>query len=136
MSTIRVTCDQCGARYKIPESKLQKDVNKATCRRCGHRMLIQRPGSSALTEADSDPVSQSDAPTKLASMAELEQKARELAAKESAAQPSEATPEAPVETQPPEAPVEEPSPAPVKAQPTSESKGKKETRPQPKAKAP
>lgn len=40
---MRVVCDNCGATYKIPESKLTKEVNKATCRKCGHRMLIRRP---------------------------------------------------------------------------------------------
>ncbi len=40
---MRVVCDNCRAVYKIPDSKLIKPVNKATCRNCGHRMLIPRP---------------------------------------------------------------------------------------------
>lgn len=45
---MRVVCESCGATYKIPEQKLNKDVNKATCRKCGHRMAIRRqaPGAS------------------------------------------------------------------------------------------
>ena len=40
---MRVVCDSCGATYKIPDTKLVKDVNRATCRKCGHRMLIRKP---------------------------------------------------------------------------------------------
>ena len=40
---MRVVCENCGATYKIPESKLVKEVNKATCRKCGFRMMIRRP---------------------------------------------------------------------------------------------
>ena len=40
---MKVICDNCGAMYKIPDAKLVKPVNKATCRQCGHRMLIPRP---------------------------------------------------------------------------------------------
>ena len=42
---MRVVCDNCAATYNIPEHKLTKEVNKATCRKCGHRMLIRRPSS-------------------------------------------------------------------------------------------
>jgi predicted Zn finger-like uncharacterized protein len=41
---MRVVCDNCGAVYKIGDSKLVKDVNKATCKRCGHKIMIFRPG--------------------------------------------------------------------------------------------
>ena len=44
---MRVVCDNCGATYKIPEHKLVKEVNKATCRKCGHRLLIRRPSTNA-----------------------------------------------------------------------------------------
>lgn len=40
---MKVICDNCRAVYKIPDEKLAKPVNKATCRKCGHRMLIPRP---------------------------------------------------------------------------------------------
>ena len=45
-SMMRVVCDNCGAVYKISESKLVKEVNRATCKRCGHKILIARPGSA------------------------------------------------------------------------------------------
>jgi DNA-directed RNA polymerase subunit RPC12/RpoP len=44
---MKVICDNCGAMYKIPDEKLAKPVNKATCRQCGHRMLIPRPRRGA-----------------------------------------------------------------------------------------
>ncbi|MBL8619225.1 MAG: zinc-ribbon domain-containing protein [Deltaproteobacteria bacterium] len=44
---MRVVCDNCSASYNIPDHKLSKAVNKATCRKCGHRMLIPRPGPGA-----------------------------------------------------------------------------------------
>ena len=43
---MRVACDNCGASYKIPDTKLTKEVNKATCRKCGHAMYIRRPGAA------------------------------------------------------------------------------------------
>ncbi|MEL6349909.1 MAG: zinc-ribbon domain-containing protein [Myxococcota bacterium] len=45
---MKVVCDNCGAQYKIPDHKLVKEVNKATCRKCGNRMLIRRPAKSGL----------------------------------------------------------------------------------------
>jgi predicted Zn finger-like uncharacterized protein len=44
---MKVVCDNCSAVYRIPDDKLLKPVNKATCRRCGHRMLIPRPKKDA-----------------------------------------------------------------------------------------
>ncbi len=46
---MRVVCENCGATYKIPESKLTKEVNKATCRKCNFRMMIRRPAASVST---------------------------------------------------------------------------------------
>jgi predicted Zn finger-like uncharacterized protein len=46
---MKVVCDNCSAVYKVPAEKLTKAVNKATCRNCGHRMLIPRP------QPDADP---------------------------------------------------------------------------------
>ena len=43
---MKVVCDNCDAIYKIPDEKLTKPVNKATCRSCGNRMLIPRPVTS------------------------------------------------------------------------------------------
>ena len=48
---MRVVCDNCGAVYKIANSKLSKEVNRATCKRCGHKIIIYRPGSRAAEEA-------------------------------------------------------------------------------------
>ena len=48
---MRVVCENCGATYKIPESKLVKEVNKATCRKCGFRMMIRRPAAAVAAAA-------------------------------------------------------------------------------------
>lgn len=54
---MRVVCENCGASYKIPETKLVKEVNKATCRKCGHRMLIRKAGEAdgATQQMDENP---------------------------------------------------------------------------------
>lgn len=44
---MKVVCDNCRAVYRVPDAKLTKAVNKATCRNCGHRMLIPRPKPGA-----------------------------------------------------------------------------------------
>ncbi len=44
---MKVVCDNCRAVYRVPDAKLTKAVNKATCRTCGHRMLIPRPKPGA-----------------------------------------------------------------------------------------
>ncbi|MBN1336996.1 MAG: zinc-ribbon domain-containing protein [Deltaproteobacteria bacterium] len=49
---MKVVCEHCGAVYRIPEEKLTREVHKATCRRCGHRMVIRR---LAATEAVAPP---------------------------------------------------------------------------------
>ena len=48
---MRVVCDNCGAVYKIANEKLSKEVNRATCKRCGHKIIIYKPGSRAAEEA-------------------------------------------------------------------------------------
>ncbi len=40
---MKVVCDNCAAVYRIPDEKLVKAINKATCRQCGAKMLIPRP---------------------------------------------------------------------------------------------
>ena len=44
---MRVVCDQCAATYRVPNARLTKDVNKATCRTCGARLLIPRPAPNS-----------------------------------------------------------------------------------------
>lgn len=70
---MRVVCDNCGAVYKIPESKLVREVNKATCRKCGHGIIIRKtgigPASSASEPADGEA-------TQITSADELEARAR------------------------------------------------------------
>ncbi|MCO4769409.1 MAG: zinc-ribbon domain-containing protein [Deltaproteobacteria bacterium] len=52
---MRVVCDNCGAVYKIADSKLSKEVNKATCKRCGHKIVIYKPGSARAAAAAARP---------------------------------------------------------------------------------
>jgi len=49
---MKVVCDNCGAVYKIPEHKLVKEVNKATCRKCGHRIMIRRQEPAPVAEPE------------------------------------------------------------------------------------
>jgi predicted Zn finger-like uncharacterized protein len=51
---MKVVCDNCGAVYKIPEHKLVKEVNKATCRKCGHRIMIRRDAPERADEPESN----------------------------------------------------------------------------------
>lgn len=49
---MRVVCDNCGAVYKISSAKLVKDINRATCKRCGHKILISKRGNESADDAD------------------------------------------------------------------------------------
>ena len=62
---MRVICENCGATYKIPESKLVKEVNKATCRKCGFKMMIRRP-SAAVVAGVPPPANADSAATQVA----------------------------------------------------------------------
>lgn len=44
---MRVVCDQCAASYKVPNERLTKPINKATCKQCGSRLLIPKPKPGA-----------------------------------------------------------------------------------------
>ena len=51
---MRIVCDSCGAVYKIADEKLVKEVNKATCKRCGHKIIIRKPRAAASVEGPSE----------------------------------------------------------------------------------
>ncbi len=70
---MRVVCDNCGAVYKIPESKLVREVNKATCRKCGHGIIIRK---TSMGEGDSEPDPADSEATQITSADELEARAR------------------------------------------------------------
>ncbi|MGC6491898.1 MAG: hypothetical protein ACON5B_03585 [Myxococcota bacterium] len=44
---MKVVCDQCAAVYNVPNARLTKPINKATCRQCNSRLLIPRPQPGA-----------------------------------------------------------------------------------------
>lgn len=48
---MRVVCDNCGASYRIPDYKLIKEVNKATCRKCGEAIIIRKSAGMAVGNA-------------------------------------------------------------------------------------
>ncbi len=73
---MRVVCENCGTSYKIPESKLVKEVNKATCRKCGFQMMIRRP-----TEKPNEEVERTD-PTEAATQVTLNPLERQDAERE------------------------------------------------------
>ena len=70
---MRVVCDNCGAVYKIPESKLVREVNKATCRKCGHGIIIRK---TSMGHSDGEPDPADSEATQITSVDELEARAR------------------------------------------------------------
>ena|GEM_PF-1608921 len=48
---MKVVCDNCQAIYKIADHKLVKEINRATCKRCGHKIIIfqHNPASARST---------------------------------------------------------------------------------------
>jgi predicted Zn finger-like uncharacterized protein len=77
---MRIVCDNCSATYRIPEHKLVREVNKATCRKCGHAIIIRRSENpvSSITPAN-EPAPDRER-TQITSQAELQ--ARALARQE------------------------------------------------------
>jgi predicted Zn finger-like uncharacterized protein len=75
---MRVVCDSCGASYKIPDSKLTKEVNKATCRKCGHAIFIRRAGEEDPKPVSAAPAQQNEERTLITSAADLERHLRSL----------------------------------------------------------
>jgi len=54
---MKVVCDNCQAVYKIADHKLVKEINRATCKRCGHKIIIfqHNPASARSTLKESVP---------------------------------------------------------------------------------
>ncbi|MFZ5476250.1 MAG: AgmX/PglI C-terminal domain-containing protein [Myxococcota bacterium] len=73
---MRVVCDNCGASYKIPDSKLTKEVNKATCRKCGHAIYIRKAGDDAPAPRPEPPPAPNEERTLITSAADLERAVR------------------------------------------------------------
>ncbi len=71
---MRVVCDNCGASYKIPDSKLTQKVNKATCRKCGNPIIISRPDAAPAPGPATDELA--DERTLITTPADLERQAR------------------------------------------------------------
>ena len=43
---MRVVCDKCSAVYRISDDKLVKAVNRATCKKCGNKIIIYKDGKT------------------------------------------------------------------------------------------
>lgn len=78
---MKVTCDNCGAVYRIPEAKLTKEVSRATCKKCGNKIVIHKPsaslsdgglGSSYAFEDDDDAIVNHEERTVIATVPELQ----------------------------------------------------------------
>ena len=67
---MRVVCDNCGASYRIPDYKLVKEVNKATCRKCGEAIIIRKSAGMAVgdTRKEVDP----EASTQVTELADIQ----------------------------------------------------------------
>ncbi|MSQ00890.1 MAG: hypothetical protein EXR71_03230 [Myxococcales bacterium] len=71
---MRVVCDNCGASYKIPDSKLTQKVNKATCRKCGNPIIISRPDAAPAPGPSAEELA--DERTLISTPADLERQVR------------------------------------------------------------
>ena len=74
---MRVVCDNCGASYRIPDHKLVKEVNKATCRKCGEPIIIRR--SAGMSVGDKQVEVDPDAATQVTEAEALQAKEAEKA---------------------------------------------------------
>ncbi len=48
MSLIVITCESCGARFRLDSEKLNKPSNKVRCSRCKNVFLVERPDEEEL----------------------------------------------------------------------------------------
>ena len=78
---MKVVCDSCGAVYRVPDAKLVKPINKATCRQCGFKMLIPRPSP---VDLDETLINQPDQPEAAAAAAAPEEEEEEVEEEEDA----------------------------------------------------
>jgi methyl-accepting chemotaxis protein len=42
---LEITCDECGKKYRVDESKMKGAQAKVKCKACSHIMVVTRPGS-------------------------------------------------------------------------------------------
>lgn len=73
---MRITCDKCGANYKIPDEKLTKDVSRATCKKCGNKITIRKGGAAGSAydfDEDDDSVVNHEERTVIATVPEIQQ---------------------------------------------------------------
>ena len=72
---MKITCDKCGANYKIPDDKLTKEVSRATCKKCGNKITIRKGGATgtAYDFDDDDSVVNHEERTVIATVPEIQQ---------------------------------------------------------------
>ena len=76
---MKVVCDNCQAVYKIADHKLVKEINRATCKRCGHKIIIfqHNPASARSTlKGNVSPVTEGASAASAASAEDIEKLAQ------------------------------------------------------------
>lgn len=75
---MKVTCENCSAVYKIPDEKLTKEVNRATCKKCGNKLLIRKSSVNSdenrksWEQSDDEPVINHEERTVISDVPELQ----------------------------------------------------------------
>ena len=73
---MRVVCDNCGATYRIPDTKLTREVNKATCRKCSSPIIIRRNAPVGQPQRSSAPAPDSES-TQITTYEHLKERERQ-----------------------------------------------------------
>jgi hypothetical protein len=99
---VRFACQQCQAKYAIPDERVQNRVIRLRCQKCGSEITIRGPAAVGEPEAAPTPAPQrsddsGQENTKIASLADLERIRHEAAAQAAAA--SKAAPPVPRPTE-------------------------------------
>src|SRR5208337_793165 len=48
MAIMVITCESCGARFRLDSEKLDKPRNKLRCSKCKHVFIVERPDEEGL----------------------------------------------------------------------------------------
>jgi methyl-accepting chemotaxis protein len=48
---MEITCESCGKKYRIDETKMRGDKAKVKCKACSHVLIVAKPGPKVIAEA-------------------------------------------------------------------------------------
>ena len=48
---IEITCESCGKKYRIDETKMRGDRAKVKCKACSHVLIVTKPRPKVIAEA-------------------------------------------------------------------------------------